>query len=132
MILLLSASCLTAKLFFPPYVQLSYFKRLSCFYSNVVSYTEKVLKDCKRLEKLKRVFKAIVKTCPRSRFSLSNEKNDNGVHLIMHQEHAYITLRHQNDLPHPMTNLWLMSSKIDIWDTSHIYHPSSRRWLNCK
>ena len=43
---------LTLKLIYTPYV-LSYFKRLSCFYSSVVSLTEKkMLKDRKHFTKV--------------------------------------------------------------------------------
>ena len=92
--------------------------RLSFFlFECGVTHRKKCLKIASFLEKLILVFKTIFKGWNRSRFNLSNEKNDNGVHLLMHQEHAYITLRQQNDWP--MTNLWLMSSK-----NRHLEHES--------
>ena len=42
---------LTLKLIYTPYV-LSYFKRLSCFYSSVVLLTQKMLKDRKHFTKV--------------------------------------------------------------------------------
>ena len=42
---------LTLKLIYTPYV-LSYFKRLSCFYSSVVFLTQKMLKDRKHFTKV--------------------------------------------------------------------------------
>ena len=42
---------LTLKLVYTPYV-LSYFKRLSCFYSSVVLLTQKMLKDRKHFTKV--------------------------------------------------------------------------------
>ena len=44
---------LTLKLIYTPYFILSHFKRLSCFYSSVVSLTEKkILKDRKHFTKV--------------------------------------------------------------------------------